>query len=599
MYLRELLLKNSGPLRDLHLEFAFTADGLPIPHLVVGRNGSGKTNLLSLVADALMEGAADVYTDVLTRLGIGRNWFRIVGGKTTSYHEPGSFSVLRFEHDGQPLYYCEHAGQFTMEQAKAILPPTLVDGANWPDAEPHGKTFKIDEKDVRTIYQGGAHIFFPSSRSEYPFWLNQASIVEDNFDTTENFSQSLSRPIFVERGVDQFAQWIMGVLSESKIGVEQVVDLNNPNQFLLKPMGNDLTIMWLTSKILQAANDVIKAIVNDSEAQFFWTGRRQARKVGVISGNNVIAAGLDALSGGQSTLLAIFGTILRYADAANLEPQDVQGIVLIDELDAHMHIDLQAKAVPRLVAMFPRVQFLISSHSPFLALGMEKQFSAETLRIIELPSGQTLSAETFTEFDCAMKALAETRAFESRVGEALVGSEKPLIWVAGETDVPYLKTAATLLGYPELAECVEWIGTPSRAGGSEYAGDGNLKAALKFLRANKGFTNRTIIAIFDCDAKQMNERFGNVHVINFDQVSDSAVENGIENLLPQRVFTADVFKEDSKPSGIAGKPNVIYQLRKKYLADKLCGDNADVSNFEKFEPYLHRISEILNGQTRR
>lgn len=124
MYLRELMLKNSGPLRDLHLQFAFTSDGLPLPHLVVGRNGSGKTNLLSLVADALMEGAADVYTDVLTRLGIGRNWFRIVGGKTTSYREPWSFSVLRFEHDGQPLYYCEHAGQFTAEQAKAIVPPT-------------------------------------------------------------------------------------------------------------------------------------------------------------------------------------------------------------------------------------------------------------------------------------------------------------------------------------------------------------------------------------------------------------------------------------------------------------------------------------------
>ena len=80
-------------------------------------------------------------------------------------------------------------------------------------------------------------------------------------------------------------------------------------------------------------------------------------------------------------MLAIFGTILRYADAAGLGSDQVQGIVVIDELDAHMHIDLQTKAVPKLVAMFPRIQFIISSHSPFLALGMEKQFSDENLRI--------------------------------------------------------------------------------------------------------------------------------------------------------------------------------------------------------------------------
>ena len=105
MYLRELFIKNSGPVRELQAQLAFTSDGLPIPHLIVGRNGSGKTNLLSLIADALMEGAANVYTDILTQAGVGRNWFRIVGGKTTSYNESGSFSILRFEHDGQQYFY--------------------------------------------------------------------------------------------------------------------------------------------------------------------------------------------------------------------------------------------------------------------------------------------------------------------------------------------------------------------------------------------------------------------------------------------------------------------------------------------------------------
>jgi hypothetical protein len=406
MYLRELFLKNSGPLRDLHLEMAFKPDGLPIPHLIVGRNGSGKTNLLSLVADALMEGAALAFNDVLTQSGLARNWFRIVGGKTTSYNQPGGFSIMRFEHDGQTMYYCEHAGQMTVDQAKAILPESLVNGASWTE-EPHGKSFPIEKEAAESIFRDGAHAFFPSSRSEAPFWLNQASIFEDHFNTTENYAQALNKPIYVEHGVDQFAQWMMGVLSESKVGIEQTSDPNNPGTMALKAIDSDMPLWFATSKTVDAANEVLRAIVADPAARFYWAGRRQARKVGVVSNNQVIAAGLDSLSGGQSTLLAIFGTLLRYADATGLVPQDVQGIAVIDELDAHMHIDLQTTAVPKLVSMFPRVQFIISSHSPFFALGMERQFPGDELRIIDLPTGLTLSAESYTEFDSAMTALME------------------------------------------------------------------------------------------------------------------------------------------------------------------------------------------------
>jgi hypothetical protein len=597
VYLRELFLKNSGPIRDLNLEMAFTPDGLPIPHLIVGKNGSGKTNLLSLVADALMEGAATAFNDILTQSGIGRNWFRIVGGKTTSYNQPGGFSILRFEHDGQPLYYREHAGEMTVEQAKAIVPPSLVDAINWADTEPHGKTFAIDQEVVRTIYRTGAHAFFPSSRSEAPFWLNQASIFEDAFDTTENYAQSLNKPIYVEHGVDQFAQWMMGVLSDSKVGIEQTPNPNNRGAMALKTIDSDMPLWFETSKTVDAANEVLRAIVADPEARFYWAGRRQARKVGVVSNNQVIAAGLDSLSGGQSTLLAIFGTILRYADATGLGPQDVQGVVVIDELDAHMHIDLQTTAVPKLVAMFPRVQFIISSHSPFFALGMEKQFSAAKLRIIDLPTGLTLGAESYTEFDSAMTALMETRAFEAEVGKSLAASEQPVLWVAGETDVPYVRTAAKLLGYPQLADYVEWIGTPGKSGSGEYTGDSNLKAALKFLRANTAFTNRVVVALFDCDANQADEQFDNVHIIGFEQIADAAVEDGIENLLPAHLFTPDVFQEKPKPSGIAGKPNIINVLRKTYFSEKLCGSDADAANFQNFEPYLSRINDITNPST--
>jgi hypothetical protein len=596
VYLRELFIKNSGPIRELHLELAFTSEGLPIPHLIVGRNGSGKTNVLSLIADALMEGAATVYNDILTREGIGRNWFRIVGGKTTSYNQAGTFSIFRFEHEDQQYFYNEHAGQITTEQVREMVPPSLQAGVSWNDGDADSKAFPMPEDVVRSIYTGGAQIFFPSSRSEAPFWLNQKSIFEDSFNTTENYTQSLNKPIYVEHGIDQFAQWLMGVLTEAKVGVEQVPNPDNPSQMVLKAVESDIPLWSSTKNTLTSANQILQAIVADSQAMFYWAGRRQARKVGVSSGGQVLAAGLDNLSGGQSSLLAIFGTILRYGDAAGVGPGDVQGVVVIDELDAHMHIDLQTTAVPKLVAMFPRVQFIISSHSPFFGLGMEKQFP-DNVRIIDVPTGLTMSAESYSEFDSAMVTLMKTQAFEKEVGEALAASEQPVVWVAGETDVTYFRKASELLGYTQLVDLFEWIGIPGNSGGGEYTGDPNLKAALKFLKANAGFTSRTVIAIFDCDANQADSQFDNVYVIALEKIENAAVEDGVENLLPSALFTPEVFEDVQKPSGIAGKPKILPELRKTYMAEKVCSATADVANFQSFEPYLNRINEIVSAAT--
>ncbi|HIY83060.1 MAG TPA: AAA family ATPase [Candidatus Rubneribacter avistercoris] len=42
------------------------------------------------------------------------------------------------------------------------------------------------------------------------------------------------------------------------------------------------------------------------------------------------------------------------------------GIVLIDEIETHLHLQLQRKILPMLTQLFPHVQFLVSTHSPFV-----------------------------------------------------------------------------------------------------------------------------------------------------------------------------------------------------------------------------------------
>jgi WD40 repeat protein len=54
-------------------------------------------------------------------------------------------------------------------------------------------------------------------------------------------------------------------------------------------------------------------------------------------------------------------------------PTDSYALVLIDELDAHMHPRWQQVLVPRLKKIFPNVQFIACTHSPLIAGGLDKK----------------------------------------------------------------------------------------------------------------------------------------------------------------------------------------------------------------------------------
>ena len=48
-----------------------------------------------------------------------------------------------------------------------------------------------------------------------------------------------------------------------------------------------------------------------------------------------------------------------------------EGIVLIDEIETHLHLGLQKIIMPLLTKVFPNIQFIITTHSPFVLNSME------------------------------------------------------------------------------------------------------------------------------------------------------------------------------------------------------------------------------------
>ena len=76
---------------------------------------------------------------------------------------------------------------------------------------------------------------------------------------------------------------------------------------------------------------------------------------------------VNQLSDGEKCLLAMVGDLARRLAIANPglpNPLEGEGVVLIDEIELHLHPKWQREIIPALTRTFPNCQFIITTHSP-------------------------------------------------------------------------------------------------------------------------------------------------------------------------------------------------------------------------------------------
>lgn len=78
---------------------------------------------------------------------------------------------------------------------------------------------------------------------------------------------------------------------------------------------------------------------------------------------------IEQLSGGYKAVLSVVADIAKRLSIANPDsdnPLEEEAVILIDELDLHLHPKWQKNIVNDLKRTFPKCQFIISTHSPFI-----------------------------------------------------------------------------------------------------------------------------------------------------------------------------------------------------------------------------------------
>ena len=79
----------------------------------------------------------------------------------------------------------------------------------------------------------------------------------------------------------------------------------------------------------------------------------------------------NTMSMGYSAIFNIITDLIMRMEAKSPGHYNMEGIVLIDEIETHLHVELQKKIVPILTELFPNIQFIMTTHSPFVLQSAE------------------------------------------------------------------------------------------------------------------------------------------------------------------------------------------------------------------------------------
>jgi predicted ATP-binding protein involved in virulence len=118
---------------------------------------------------------------------------------------------------------------------------------------------------------------------------------------------------------------------------------------------------------LKSIRRAIKSTIEGVEKIYFDESAPPRFMVEINRNNTVTNLALDQLSDGYRNLLAVIIDFARRLAVANpylKNPLESPGILLIDEIELHLHPKWQQTVIPSLRKTFPNTQIIVTTHSP-------------------------------------------------------------------------------------------------------------------------------------------------------------------------------------------------------------------------------------------
>lgn len=376
MRIDEIHIKNFKGIEDkvFHLNPRFT--------VFIGDNASGKTSVLDALAVCL--------GSFFIEMGLG------VNTRTIQAHEIRTTGV-----NGQPR----------PQLPVTILSKGIIDNnlpVTWKREILKQKTTSKDAKvlsqfalELLKRSRNGEHVVFPviAYHGTGRLWAEHEKI--DFQKQGEGIKMAYTNCLSAKSSSKEFLEWY-------KTQEDSVIKFNQP----------------IDKRHLDALKKSILALIPEGRWQDMAFDRKQEDLMGIFTDSNEQKYKLSyrQLSDGFRNIIGIAADIAYRC--IQLNPHlgenavaETAGVVLIDELDLHLHPNWQRHVVADLMRAFPKIQFVATTHSPFIVQSLSKD------QLINLDDGHegvesnpfNYGIEDVAEIEMGVEEVARSEAFKQRV----------------------------------------------------------------------------------------------------------------------------------------------------------------------------------------
>ena len=321
-YIKEINIRKVRHLQDLRIIVSSEEENRR--HLILtGNNGSGKTSLLE---------AIQTYLDSVSKDNEpyqSRNALMLYQGALEQARKTNDQNLI-----------------LQMEETISLCEETIENSTAGVDLE-----FSNETGEIKSAFDHGNFIlaYFGATRafhSPEPKHVEK-TILKDSYGINES-----TRSIFLSYLLDLKMTQALAIVKKDLKKAEDIEEWFDRLQSILRDLYDD------PSLLIEFNEETFRfsLIVKDREPFDFNT----------------------ASDGFSAILDIIIDLILR------MQLQDkrvteflVPGIVLIDEIENHLHLELQKKVLSILTELFPNIQFIVTTHSPFVLNSIERHVLVE------------------------------------------------------------------------------------------------------------------------------------------------------------------------------------------------------------------------------
>lgn len=208
-----------------------------------------------------------------------------------------------------------------------------------------------------------------------------------------------------------------------------------PSQLLLKYMvhlktqqayarnEDDLSIEEKITAWFERFENALKVLLDDASIKLIYDYKNYNF---LIEQNGRNPYSLDELSDGYSAIIGIVADLILRMDRnwllkGELSQYDVEGVVLIDELETHLHVELQRKILPFLTEFFPRIQFVVTTHSAYILNSISNACIYDLEKQVQFTDFSSYSVDDIAEGYLDAEAYSEETQKKAHRYEELYG----------------------------------------------------------------------------------------------------------------------------------------------------------------------------------